>query len=93
MKIFKALQKLEVELCIMRQQLKLWICDCKRVPKRLFLNVLINVFLLHSLVEGNFKVRGDEQYFTSECNNSSIALASYNYTFTSLNFDESHKLH
>ena len=91
--IFKALQKLEVELCSVRQQLKLWIRDCKRVPKRHFLNVLSNVFLLHSLGEGNFKVKGDGQYFTSECNDSSIALASYNFTFTSLNFDESHKLH
>ena len=71
-------------------------CDtvtAREYQRGIFKNVLSNVFLLHSLGEGNFKVRGDGQYFTSECNNSSIALASYNFAFTSLNFDESHKLH
>ena len=34
-----------------------------------------------------------ENTLLRECNNSSIALASYNFAFTGLNFDESHKLH
>ena len=49
---------------------------------------LQNLEVEYVLLGSNFKVRGDGQYFTSECINSSIALA-----FTSLNFDESHKLH
>ena len=33
-----------------------------------------------------------ENTLLRECNNSSIALASYNLAFTGLNFDNSHKL-
>ena len=33
-----------------------------------------------------------ENTLLHECNNSSIALASYNFAFTGLNYDESHKL-
>ena len=54
---------------------------------------LQNLEVEYVLLGSNFKVRGDGQYFTSECINSSIALASYNFAFTTLNFDESHKLH
>ena len=34
-----------------------------------------------------------ENTLIRERNNSIIALASYNFAFTGLNFDESHKLH
>ena len=34
-----------------------------------------------------------ENTLLRECNNCSIALASYNFAFTGLKFDESQKLH
>ena len=34
-----------------------------------------------------------ENTLLRDCNNSSIALASYNFAFTGLNIDESNKLH
>ena len=63
--IFKALQKLEVELYIMRQHLKLWILTVREyIPNEAFLNYYQNVFFAAVFRRRKFKERGDGEYFT-----------------------------
>ena len=92
----KSLQKLEVEFSIMRQELpqsfeSVTITSTKWTNYRYFKSTIKRLFAAF-LGEGNLKYEEMENTLLCECNNSSIAVASYKFTFTCLNFDESHKL-